>query len=488
MTSLLDARPGVRGTQRPRLESVPQYVSSTGDEAIELAAMAGLDLDDWQQYVLVGSLGERPDGQWASPDVGVVVPRQNGKGGIIEARELSGLYVIGERLITHTAHQFDTSLEAFQRLLNLIDDTPELSRRVKKVSHAHGSEGITLVNGQRIRFRTRTKGGGRGFTGDCVILDEAMELSEASIAALYPTIAARPNPQVWYLGSAVDQQVHENGIVFARVRERGLEHDPNLAYFEHSADLEIDKIGASDVVDPDHWAAANPALGIRISTEYIARELKNLGIRKFAVERLGVGDWPRTDLEITRKIEIQEWNDCVDETSSPEDPVCFAFDVTIDRSYSSIAVAGIRADKLSHVELVSHGRGTRWVAPMLARLSKRHRPGLILCDAKGPAGALIPDIEALGIEVTPVTAAEHGQACGIFLDDIKDDRLRHLGQLDLDSAVDGAQPRVLGDAWVWGRKDSSVDISPLVAVTIARWGVAQKPKLIKPRVINLNSV
>jgi hypothetical protein len=79
------------GRQTPRVCSVPPYVSSAGREAVELAALAGLELDEWQAFVLEHALGERADGRWAAFEVGVLVPRQNGKGGILEARELAGL-------------------------------------------------------------------------------------------------------------------------------------------------------------------------------------------------------------------------------------------------------------------------------------------------------------------------------------------------------------------------------------------------------------
>jgi hypothetical protein len=52
-------------TVEPRIWSAPDYVSSAGEEAIELAAMAGLELDDWQQFILMHALGERADGNWA---------------------------------------------------------------------------------------------------------------------------------------------------------------------------------------------------------------------------------------------------------------------------------------------------------------------------------------------------------------------------------------------------------------------------------------
>ena len=188
MTLLQSAPPALLGSQLPRLWHVPKWTSTTGPEAIELCALAGLYLDPWQRWTLTQSLGERPDGKWAALQVGVEVSRQNGKGGLLEARELTGLFLLEERLIIHSAHQFDTSLEAFGRLLGLIEDHREFSRRIARVSNSHGQEGITLKSGQRIRFRTRTKGGGRGFTGDCLILDEAMDIHESAHAALFPTL------------------------------------------------------------------------------------------------------------------------------------------------------------------------------------------------------------------------------------------------------------------------------------------------------------
>ena len=473
MTSVLDVPPGLRGDQRPRVESVPPYLSSSGDEAVELAALAGLVLDPWEEHVLRHSLGEREDGRWAAFEVGLVVSRQNGKGAILEARELAGLFLLGERLIIHSAHQFDTSLEAFRRLLSLVEDTPELDRKVKRVSRSHGEEGIELKNGQRIRFRTRTKGGGRGFSGDCLVLDEAMYLPESAHGALLPTLSARPNPQVWYTGSAVDQFVHEHGVVLARVRDRGLRGDsPSLAYFEWSAEGSDPSAAPDDVAcSPEVWAAANPGLGIRISPSHVSNELASMDARTFAVERLGIGDWPPADGSGTWRVITQDdWAALADENSLALDPVCLSFDVTPDRAYSSIAAAGSRPDGLGHVELVEHKRGTGWVAERLAELTRTHRVEKVVCDGSGPAASLLAALAQANIEVTVVSAKEHAQACGHFFDAVEQARFRHLGDPDLLAAVRGAVKRPLGDAWAWSRKTSSVDISPLVACTLALWG------------------
>ena len=45
----------------------------------------------------------------------------------------------------------------------------------------------------------------------------------------------------------------------------------------------------------------------------------------------------------------------------------------------------------------------------------------------------------------------------------------HIGQEQLNLAVKNAKPRPLGDAWAWGRRHSSGDISPLVAASAAHY-------------------
>jgi hypothetical protein len=433
--------------------------------------MAGMTLDPWEELVLAESLRERPAGKWAAFEVGLVVARQNGKGEVLLARQLVGLFLLGERFITHSAHQFDTSLEAFRRLLAVFEANDDLSKRIKRVSRSHGEEGVELLTGQRIRFRTRTKGGGRGFTGDCLILDEAMDLPVTAHGALLPTLSARPNPQVWYAGSAVDQNVHEHGLVLARIRERGVKGgDSGLAYFEWSADATIDTV--DDIAgDPEAWAAANPGLGIRISRNHIELEHRSMDPRTFAVERLGVGDWPALDEDAGDGITKAQWADTEDPDSVPVDPVCFAFDVRPDRQTSAVAVAGFREDGLRHVEILEHKSGTRWVLDYLEEMMERNDCGPVIFDERSPAAALKQKLIERGIPFEVVQGTDYAQACGAFFDDVVEGGLRHRVDLSLAAAVRGAAKRPLGDAWAWSRKNSAVDISPLVACTLARWGV-----------------
>jgi hypothetical protein len=476
--SPLSARSGslhVLGAQRPRILHLPDFDSTSGHEAVALARSAGLEPDPWQEFVTINALGERPDGQWAAGEVGVEVPRQNGKGGILEIRELAGLFLLGEMLLIHSAHEFATAEEALERMIGLLESNSELWKRVKPrggIKRSHGQEGIYLKTGQRLRYRTRTKGGGRGWSADWVGLDEAMHIPEAMHGALMPTLSAMPNPQLWYTGSAVDQEIMEHGIVFARVRDRALRgEDPSLAYFGWSPDVESPgELSPEDAADPEVWAQANPGLGIRISAEWISKEHASMDPRTFAVERLGVGDWPRVDAVDAKGINKDTWAALCDPGSVPLDPVCFAFDVKPDRSKSAIGVAGRRADGKRHVEVVEHKAGTGWVVDRLLELVEKHAPVSVICDERGPAAALLAKAVKAGLDVETVNGSEYARACGTFFDSCDQDAIRHLGTPELASAVPGAATRPLGDAWAWSRKRSGVDISPLVAVTLALWG------------------
>ena len=470
MSSLASTQSVLLGDQSPRIFHAPPGVDfgTAGDDAIELAAACGLILDPWQQFVLRGSLATKADRKWSAFEVGLVVSRQNGKGSVIEARELAGLFLFNEQLIMHSAHLFKTSLEAFRRILNLLEAGGlDTKAHIKRVSRSHGEEGIELVSGQRLQFATRTAGGGRGLSGDTVILDEAMILPESAIEAVMPTMSARSvtgNPQVWYTGSAGN----ESSTVFGSVRARGIDaEDPRLCFMEWSAPDD------ADPSDPAAWAQANPGLGIRIASWYVENEQKGVFRGNpvgFARERLGIGTWPAIDAA-GWPIPEPKWAACADPASQPQGMVVVALDVSPDR-VSSIAAAGRRADGLAHCELIANKAGTSWVVERLVAIQAKSKPAAILLDPSGPAGALITALQEAGIEPHLVSGREMAQACGAFESLVLDEQLRHLGDPIVTDALAAAKWRDLADAKAWGRKTSAGDISSLVAVTLAVHGHA----------------
>jgi hypothetical protein len=478
VASLTSPPASLRGATRPRVEVAPPYAYSLGQEAIELAARAGLHLDFWQQQALVLMLAVRDDGKWACFEYGEIVARQNGKGGILEARALAGLFLLGEQLIMWSAHEYKTAMEAFRRVLALVralgevvsDNLIDLGGVLVKVVNTNGEESLErLDTGQRLKFIARSKGSGRGFSGDVNIIDETLAYTQMMHAALMPTMNARPNPQIVYTSSP--PLTGDTGEVLYQLRERAeAGGDDSLGWRDWGLSGDLDHLDEIDLDEVEVWAATNPALGIRITLETLRRLRRSMGRLEFAREILGV--WPRPFSAGGGPIDLDLWASLADAGSQIDSPVVFAIDATPDHSQAAIAVGGRRADGLEHVEVIDDRAGLGWVVDRAVELRDRWKPLAFLLDPSGPAGSLLPDLHEAGIEPELVTGREMAQACGAFFDAVADQRFRHLDQEELNAALRGARTRPLGDAWAWHRKDSTVNIAPLVTATLARHGFA----------------
>jgi phage terminase large subunit-like protein len=467
-SALLDA-PLPPGSESPRICTFPPSIDTSGDEIADFAARYGLNLLPWQRNVLRTAMGERPDGRWASGEVGLVVPRQNGKGVILEARELAGLFLLGEFSIVHTAQQFRTATDAFKRIRGIVESNPDLNRRVKKILNAPVEKSIELKSGAKLWFIARGPNAGRGLTTtDCLIFDEAYDLTDAELEALAPTMTVAPNPQVWYTSSAG----LAHSVALAQVRQRGIEGSKTLAYMEWSVPQPMPGAPLPDPTDPQLLAMSNPSLGLLVTPEYleVERGMFANNLRGLARERLGVFD------EVLGNepppITQAQWDAQEDDESAPASPYSVAFAVAVaqDRSWACIASGAPRADGQRHVEIVENRRGTAWVVERIAELVEKWVPCAVVVNPAGPEGSLIADLTDRGIRVVQPTARDLGQAFGMFFDGIVVEKtLRHRPDPLLARALDGARARQLQDAKTWDQRGST-DISPLVAATNALWG------------------
>lgn len=467
MTSLLDAPHDSlpRGSVEPRVWTYPPAVGSSGDEIADFCAVNGLVLDDWQRLALRTATAEKKGGRWAAGEVGLIVPRQNGKGAILEAREIGGLFLLGERSIIHTAQQFRTATDAFQRILSVIEGSPDLNRRKKKVLNSPIEKSILLDTGAKIQFIARGPNSGRGLSKtDLLVFDEAYDLTDGELEALVPTMTAARDPQVWYTSSAGK----EHSIVLSKLRERGLKPAPDttLAYMEWSIPQPKPDEPAPDVTDPVLLAQANPALGTRVTPDFLKLERGSLSQAGLLRERLGVFDLVPS---LGGVFPPGTWEVTSDEKSSIEGALTFGLDVAWDRASASISACGYRPDGVLHLETVENRPGTDWVSAVLVEKTRRNG-GAVVIDPGSPAGSLIEDLKKAGVHVLEVTARDYAQACGWLYDAVKDGEVRHLPESELDSAVAGAQMRELAGAFAWDRKKQTADITPLVAVTLACWG------------------
>ena len=458
------------GSQDPRFLSRPAgAVGSAGPEAVALAASAGLVLLPWQELVLDVALSEDGAGFCASFEVGLVVPRQNGKGGVLEAAELYWLFLDDAvELVTHTAHRFDTSLEHFNRIRALVETTPDLMAEVRRISDTNGKERIELKNGKRLQFKARAKGGGRGFSGDRVVLDEAFYITD--LGSLIPTMSARPDPQLWWTSSAPLPQLESDAL--RRVIKRGRAGD--IAYLEWS------NVKGADLDDRAVWAESNPSLGALIGAEFVAvLERATLTDEEFGRERLGIFPDPDEDTEVPGWLVIGEdaWKACgTDETAKQSEKpgwlvgaVTLAVEVRPDRSSATVVAAGECREGGIGVEPVASGVGVGWIVAEVQALCERGDVATVVVDEGGPAGVLIDPLIAAGVDVTRVAFADVKQATAEFFDAVTATEVVHRDRPELSEAVGWAQKRPAGDTWLIDRKGPH-DASPLVAAVLARHG------------------
>lgn len=244
-------------------------------DAVErFADLAGLELMPWQVTAARHMTGLTADGRWSSPEVCVVVSRQNGKTTLLVPRILLGL-VRGER-IGHAAQSREVPRATFLTVAAACESVPALRAMLASPPRlANGQEEISFTTGGSYRIFASTTQSMRGWALDTLIVDEVREQRDTTFAAVSePTLTASSNPQTIYVSNAGD----EASVILNGLRARAGE--PGLAYVEWSAD----PTRASD--DRDGWAEANPALGHTIRPETLERAFRSLPRERFETEHL----------------------------------------------------------------------------------------------------------------------------------------------------------------------------------------------------------
>lgn len=491
MTSTLISNPlfltnkSVKGNQTPLWQiDNPQNIKPA-EKGIAFVARYGLNLDPWQELVLKSWLSYGKSGKFTHQVCGLSVPRQNGKSALLEARALIGMVLLGEHIL-FSAHEARTARTFFRRLKSFFEnetDYPDLFEMAAapgaSIKTAPGHEAIWLQKKDAkgrwrpwgsLEILARSRGSGRGFTVDCILLDEAQECSEEAIQAMGPATTVSKNRQRIYCGTPPSEAM--NAEVFTNFRNACFEAPKaNASWIEWSAPegCELD--------DPQSWASANPALGFRgFDLTVILDDRSDLSDEGFARERLGMWSAAITDTVI----DAETWRIVSDGASVITDPVAFAVDIAPDRGMASIAVAGARADGFYHVEIIENRRGTDWVLSYLTALVAQWGPVAVVLD--GPASSLVPELENLEVPVRKLSPSEFGAACGLFYDSIFNMALRHPNQPLFNTAIEAARKRPIGEMWGWGRKNATSDITPVVAATLALYGfVTGKPVQRKKR-------
>lgn len=426
-------------------------------------------------------MGERSDGMWAAKRVGLSVPRQNGKSQLMVARILAGVLLFEEKKIVVSAHQQDTARESFTKMMEIVeaDENEALRARIRPngIMTAINREAIKFKNGATIQFKARSGSGARGFSSDCLMLDEAQILSQRAWVSVNSTMSAMPNPQVWLMGTPPTPE--DDGEVFGSVRSAAI-----TGKSDSSAWVEWAALPGDDPAEEETRWKANPAWNTRINHEVVDGEFDTYPPERFALDRLGI--WA-TENGTKRAISENAWK-ATGRDAKPEGAASFAVAFSADGMRVAVGGAVAHGDEGHvHVELLdTTDDGVRGLGPLADWFTQKDEAGvprwrrsdrIIL---SGQAGALV--LKQLLIErkvkerrILLVNTPQYLQACGMLSDAIKARTVSHLreGQDALDASVACVDKDKRGG---WTTTTVDGDETPVEAISLALWGARTTKK------------
>lgn len=483
------------GWQIPPINIYTPYTESFFDQCNTfLEDLCDIHLYPWQKNVLRHWLAIDDNREWIHQTNGLVVSRQNGKSELIVARMLIGVFLMGEDFVVYSAHLFKSAKLVFKRLAKMCNVKDSfLNKHLAKngVRTTTGQESINFVVGgheRTIDIVTRSTGGGRGYTCNLLVLDEAMIMSHELAEDIIPIVSAVHNHQIIACGSAGNKQSQH----FGSLRKGALGKDSEgISWCEWSPDIcndfcEPDCTEHDDFTNVEVWRKTNPSLGhSALSVKTIRNELRDMSRDGFLRERLSVGKWP-VEGETFSVIDKTSWDNAEDGTLQSTGRVVFAVTTTLDRTKSVIVAAGFTNDvqNVVVVEIIGSEQGpdskpgTKWVVPRIKELCERYDPYAIIIDSKSQAASFIEELEEAFIEVLMPSGHEYARAsaefaAGVVGTEREPSWIRHIGQPELTTAVASSNKRKLSGLWAFGRLTDSSDITSLEAGVLAVWGLKQ---------------
>lgn len=463
-----------------------------GDQVITLAKRAGSNQMPWQCGAIRGISSKTPAGTWVHNTCILLVPRQNGKSEILVAIILYRIFVLDETVV-YTAHEWKSAQPVAERLIEMIESRPWLDARVEKKLNSQGEARVVLSGpfdpahpnldskGKpkvgKVVFRTRSAKAGRGLDEvDTLIYDEAFDVSDSSVASLNPTQDAAKDPQVIYASSPVNKDEHPNGVQLSALRHAALQRDdPTMFLAEFRAPE------GSDREDPKTWALGNPSYGVIKNERKMRNLMSNMktprGQKNFDVEALGIGDYYTFEQLVEDTITVVDLDYMAtlrDDRPELLGKSCVAIDASNDVTNRTWTVSvAVRTERGVHGEVGYSGPAT--VAQMVefvTEVVERNNPLAVIVDPRSAAGVLIQPLTEAGTEPEEMTATKVAAATQGFLQRVDDGVFTHDGDERLLDALAVARLREIGDGGIaWAKRKSEGDISPLVSMSNAVWGL-----------------
>ena len=483
--------------------------TSKGFACIEFAEeILEIQLLPWQRALLIRALELNPDGTYRFKTIVLLVARQNGKSTLMQVLSLWRMFAEGAPLVIGTAQSLDIAEEQWSGAVEIAESIPELAEMIEHVDRTNGKKALRLDTGERYKVAAASRRGGRGLSGDLVLLDELREHQNwQAWGAVTKTTMARKHAQIWAASNAGDMA----SVVLRRLRslahrtlgwpdgkdglddldkregapEEATDADDSLGIFEWSA------APGRAVWDREGWCEANPSLGYTIDQRSIAAAASTDPEWVFRTEvmcqfvnMLGTGPFPTGSW--SRLLDTKDARAERGVTRDQERPACYGIDMSHDRTMVYVALAFWDTEGRIRGEIVANRAGPDWVIPWLQSPLRKVKPEHVAFQRRGaPISSLWQDFEDAGITVIPwgedKLAGWHGKVYDLIKLAATDDtpngeteeqfrervRISHGMQPALDIAATTAAIKAVGDGWVIDRKASPMDASPLLAFIAA---------------------
>ena len=459
--------------------------TSRGWECIEFAEQVlGITLVPWQKWLLIHALEINADRTFRFRTVLLLIARQNGKSTLMQILSLWRMYVDAAPLVIGTAQNLDIAEEVWQGAVDMAEEVPELAAELDQVFKQPGKKYFRLTSGSRYKVQAASRRGGRGLSGDLVILDELREHQNwEAWAAVTNTTMARDFAQVWAASNAGDN----TSVVLSYLRKQahfelgdpdGLNQgetfdgdiESSLGIFEWSATPGI------DIHDRAGWAQANPSLGYTALGERALVAAMAAPESKFRTENLC--QWVDSMSEGAFPPGVWESTFAESDCRITGRPVVGVELRTGMQQSAAIMVAGSTDEAFDLFEVARYelGADEQWaqdyILTELLKILETHSLSEVVLDKFGENATLIPLLEDAGITVIKLDTTDMRNACVGVQDALINGRLKHRridANQPLDVAVLGAGKRFTNEQFVWSQARSTTDITTLRAGTAAWW-------------------
>lgn len=469
--------PALTGKQSPAILREAPGDHADGEKAIKLARRAGVKPFPWQEHEIRAINARRPDGMWVHSDAVLICPRQNGKSLLVALIVIFRIFVLGQNVL-FTAQRWETAKELWEHTWKIVKSRKWLMKHHESHTCSQGRGTIFVKNGGRVVFTTRSQDAGRGLTKvDLMIFDEAYNLTDAEIAALAFLSQAAPDPQVFYMTSAVhrDFSQHQNGQVISSMRHQAINDwdAANPLYFSEYAAPE-----GWDPEDEATWRAANPSYGVISNAKKMRNIMRRMnteaGRINFGVEALGWGKWfdPVGGDDFTPLLDLSVWEALEDAAPVVVGEHALAVNATPDAKLFS-AVSASQTSRGVHLTLAPAMEFHRQeVSALVCRAVDQNDPIAIVMNDAGPESTLVDLLLASGLEASLLSGAKVSEAFELFMQMVGEGRITHDGNARWLDALGVAVERSRGGRF--RSFDPFVgDCSALIAASFAVWALAR---------------